>query len=596
MDPIPGHPQSRNPSAKYEEMKNVIRSAKVRWLTDADITDILVNYSSYGFPISSSCAQRPIASGSLYLYNRAVGTDWQKDNYNWVDSGESVMRSPTAMHGTLHCITNEGIEISRRGYWLETQPNIILAHYLSNSPETIANRKSTPGFTSGLDDLMMDASLLGIDGFGDQSDAKCDMFLSTNPENFSSSGTSSSGMRRIKTSPGALSSLAGSDPRFGLSGGSERNPFPGMLKNASTMPTMPTMQSTAAKPNGPKSQRKNTKKAKTQKKSQPRPPSQPQPQPPRQQPPGYYMFGNAPNVPRSMQRANAGMVPTPTMHPSPAVAADRAVPAAGIQPNGMRRIMSSPMPLHRLGKQDASDPERTSKRKARKAEVARACRKRKKAYIQSLEQKAAILQRKLAEMTGKASQSKSVEEMHRNEQERILGDMSKAISAQYPDAKDLKKLVNLFVTNSRQQKDLYWRHIENCLKSVTPGAQAKFALWGLDQDDEFYEKPGLWKTLMSDEVGLDESQMKKLLRSREQVRESKAELLGLQHRLVLLKNDISEHLGKRYRLLDRLLETLKPIQIARFFLWVSKNSTCMQMLQTVWKVPFEEEETPGNSR
>lgn len=75
--------------------------------------------------------------------------------------------------------------------------------------------------------------------------------------------------------------------------------------------------------------------------------------------------------------------------------------------------------------------------------------------------------------------------------------------------------------------------------------------------------------------------MKKLLRAREQVRETKAELLELQNRLVTLKNNISEHLSKRYRLLDRLLETLKPIQAARFFVWVSKNSSCMQMLQTV---------------
>jgi len=47
--------------------------------------------------------------------------------------------------------------------------------------------------------------------------------------------------------------------------------------------------------------------------------------------------------------------------------------------------------------------------------------------------------------------------------------------------------------------------------SASSGAQAKFALWGLDQDDEFYEKPGLWKTLMSDEIGLDDTQVEESL-------------------------------------------------------------------------------------
>jgi len=80
-------------------------------------------------------------------------------------------------------------------------------------------------------------------------------------------------------------------------------------------------------------------------------------------------------------------------------------------------------------------------------------------------------------------------------------------------------------------------------------------------------------------------QMKKLLRCREKVRDTKNELLEIQNRLIGLRKLMNEHLAKRYKLLDRLLENLKPIQAARFFLWVSKNSSCMQMLQTVWKIP-----------
>uniref|UniRef100_A0A7S2U132 BZIP domain-containing protein n=1 Tax=Lotharella oceanica TaxID=641309 RepID=A0A7S2U132_9EUKA len=262
--------------------------------------------------------------------------------------------------------------------------------------------------------------------------------------------------------------------------------------------------------------------------------------------------------------------------------------------------MSSPMPLDRLGNKRISsgsrvtqdDPDKTSKRKARKAEVARACRKRKKAYILSLEQKAAVLQRKLAEMTGNTGQSKCEDEAHRQEQNETLMELERLVVFQHPDTKEIKRLVTKFVSKSREHQALFWRQIDNTKKSITPGAQAKFALWGLDQDDEFYSKPGLWKTLMTEEIGLDDIQVRKLMRVRQNVREAKSELLDIQNKLVELRKAINIHLSKRHKLIDRLMETLKPLQAARFFLWVSKNSSCMQMLQTVWKMPEENDGLP----
>eukprot|EP00954_Amorphochlora_amoebiformis_P027888 1388610-Amorphochlora_amoeboformis.AAC.1 len=158
--------------------------------------------------------------------------------------------------------------------------------------------------------------------------------------------------------------------------------------------------------------------------------------------------------------------------------------------------------------------------------------------------------------------------------------MERRVREQPLDQKELKGLVTRFVTNSRQNQELFWRHIQMTNNSLNPGAQAKFALWGLDQDDEFYAKPGLWKTLMTEEIGLDEIQVRKLLRLRQGVKDVKSELLLLQKRLVALRQEVSTHLNKRHKLIDKLMDTLKPLQLAKFFIWVSKNSSCMQMLQT----------------
>mmetsp|Transcript_43461 Transcript_43461/g.69951 ORF Transcript_43461/g.69951 Transcript_43461/m.69951 type:complete len:565 (-) Transcript_43461:170-1864(-) len=547
---------------KYDEMKNVIRSAKIRWLEESDITDILVNYQAYGFPISNSTAQKPITTGSLFLYNTTLGTDWRSDGYVWDPAKEKVVRLDVTVYGPLSCMMSDGVGVSRRGYWLESQSNIVLTQYLNISAHT-QGETGLPFFSGfGIDsELSLSSNLSSntasaIDAnatvellTGESAESsKCDVFLNPDPP---AQAYPSNGMRRIKTSPGALSSLANTNP-FQFS--TPERTIPNVVTPEIQLQSNPA------------------KRVATQQRMQ-------------------HILSRNMNLHRRNDGRNgiegtvgnsSGLSGATNFRNSAGIGFP--IPAGGVQnKGGLRRIMSSPMPLDRLGKKevDNEDPEKTSKRKARKAEVARACRKRKKAYIQSLEQKAAALQRKLAEMASNASQSKSEEDVHGEEQKNILNEMERAISSPLPDSKEIKKLIHRFVANSRQHRDHFWRHAENTLKSINPGAQAKFALWGLDQDDEFYEKPGLWKTLMSDEIGLDDTQMKKLLRCREKVRDTKNELLEIQNRLIGLRKLMNEHLAKRYKLLDRLLENLKPIQAARFFLWVSKNSSCMQMLQTV---------------
>ena len=118
---------------------------------------------------------------------------------------------------------------------------------------------------------------------------------------------------------------------------------------------------------------------------------------------------------------------------------------------------------------------------------------------------------------------------------------------------------------------------------VVPGLQVKFALWALSQDDDFYDKPGLWKTVMGGEIGLSPEQMEELKKFREPVMQIRGCLSNLQVRMKKLREQVRTHLQSRHQHVEELQELMTPEQIARFSIWVDKNPLCMQMLNTVWR-------------
>jgi hypothetical protein len=132
-------------------------------------------------------------------------------------------------------------------------------------------------------------------------------------------------------------------------------------------------------------------------------------------------------------------------------------------------------------------------------------------------------------------------------------------------------LVASFVGNSRQRQqavDFYLDRVEDCL---SPGLQVKFALWGLDQSDDFYEKPGLWVSLMSKEVGLTPEQMAALRTHRVSIHAERLALQQCEARLKETRLAIVAHLNGLHRSLDMILSTLTPLQLAKFFVWVESN-------------------------
>lgn len=168
--------------------------------------------------------------------------------------------------------------------------------------------------------------------------------------------------------------------------------------------------------------------------------------------------------------------------------------------------------------EDPNDKNRLTKRLARKAELARASRRRKKMYVQDLESKVRKLGAKIEDMQSRASaesnnkaksgaRDPAEEEQRKAAQQAIRATLSELLNrpeaeqaAGTPAGEQIQALVRQFVDNSRSRQALVELHLDRVEESLTPGLQAKFAMWGLDQADDFYTKPGLWTSLMSKEV------------------------------------------------------------------------------------------------
>eukprot|EP00466_Bigelowiella_natans_P015479 jgi/Bigna1/83233/fgenesh1_pg.104_\ len=148
--------------------------------------------------------------------------------------------------------------------------------------------------------------------------------------------------------------------------------------------------------------------------------------------------------------------------------------------------------------------DKNAKRKARKAEVARACRRRKKAYIQSLEEKASLLQQKLQTM----AKSQNGEASHRKDQHQLVQLIRNAINDGQQD-REIQQLIQRFVGNSRKrQRTDSNSSIQNLVRAVSPGDEAKFCLWSLDQASSSLRvgEGGLYGNLINQKLKLSPQQ------------------------------------------------------------------------------------------
>lgn len=252
--------------------------------------------------------------------------------------------------------------------------------------------------------------------------------------------------------------------------------------------------------------------------------------------------------------------------------------------------------------------ERMKKRLARKAELARASRRRKKAFVQDLENKVKILGQKVEELQrklqhaqnnnnnsqngGNVNNSNSDNPFSHKERERANSQLNirrrLAEMVEHPEQLDdkgqreLTFAIQKFVENSRARQASVDIYLEKATDALAPGLQVKFVLWGLDQNEDFYTQPGLWQSLMLKEVGVTEEQMIRIKAHREAIHQERQMLAHCEKSLRELRNNVQVHTTSLNRKMDALQSILSPWQLAKFYVWVEKNEWCMQMLNSMW--------------
>jgi hypothetical protein len=226
---------------------------------------------------------------------------------------------------------------------------------------------------------------------------------------------------------------------------------------------------------------------------------------------------------------------------------------------------------------------------ARKAELARQSRKRKKLYIQDLQEKVKILGRRVEELQAaqktadeqrRDANLTEAEKRRREEHEQVRAQLHRivqqvgeaetaaaarpgtdakaamAAGAAVVDEREVNALLDRTMKNSQDRQAqiaFYLSKVEECL---TPAAPAKFVLWGLDQPDEFYTKPGLWQTLMINEMNVSEEQIKAILEQREAVHGERQALRQSVAMMSALRKLATEHIENLHRQMAELRTVL----------------------------------------
>lgn len=246
-----------------------------------------------------------------------------------------------------------------------------------------------------------------------------------------------------------------------------------------------------------------------------------------------------------------------------------------------------------------SGDQKAQRRLARKAEAARQSRRRKKAYVTSLEEQVVRLQTKLAGLEAglesnngvedlPGSGSGSVDELHCEEQKHLKARVIQILSENtewkqhgLPAAAsaELKQLLDRFVSNSRKRQNAVGFYLNKLGTCIVPQPEMKFAMWGLNQKDQFYEKdkPGLWNAVMSREVGAEQRQMDLLMQLRGSVGALVRGLAETTGNLDQTTKAIHESLTHRHQHMDQLRASLTPPQLAAFVTWVDRNPLSMQL-------------------
>lgn len=248
-------------------------------------------------------------------------------------------------------------------------------------------------------------------------------------------------------------------------------------------------------------------------------------------------------------------------------------------------------------------------RLARKAELARLSRKRKKSALEFLESEVSRLQEELAEerkmariaeekltqlqgdsfkVSGKTAASDSAAgdniaaagTQPLDEQVKQVSTSLRAMvqkgQANSADAKEaVCQLYNVFKLQSLNSAS----NLARVKKDLELSLPLRFLEWAMNQPEKFFQDTnGLWRTLWLTDIGLTPSQFEQLVSLRNAFQSQKSAQAEIEKSYAALCQLVESQLVNSSRSLDSICSLLTPEQLAKFLAWVETfGSICIRI-------------------
>ena len=167
----------------------------------------------------------------------------------------------------------------------------------------------------------------------------------------------------------------------------------------------------------------------------------------------------------------------------------------------------------------------------------------------------------------------------------------------------VKEHVEYFSDAGRTRKRLLKYHVSMLKKLLLPTQVTKLCVWGLQQDDEFFEdnkqssedeagkpfvldqeseEPSLWQ-IICDRLNLTDEQKAGIMENRKHVGAQRRNISEAMKWMAKVESKIEDTLKMNYNTLQSIMGVLTPLQQAKYLVWQEDNAACMQMLEHLWR-------------
>ena len=343
------------------------------------------------------------------------------------------------------------------------------------------------------------------------------------------------------------------------------SPSPSLSLSLSSTPLPSSNQSTSTASNG-------KKKNRTSKKRKSLSPSSPSPTP----------------SPTSSSSSTMSFYP----NPSPPSSVSSSSDSHPIDPTTIREL---------LKEQDVK-----KQRLARKAELARMSRRRKKVRLDELEDEVARLEKLLsAERDEKAELKYENERLKEklnsvktptsntsyfsnvdastsevdSEMSSVLSSIRTALHDPLSQEETHKRNVDRLVSLMKKKSEVTVSHLTTLQPHLMPSLPLQFLEWAMNQNEKFYQdQNGLWATLMHREIGLSPEQIESVMELRRNMKVQRASAESVDTAYRAFSDALSLHLNQASSNMEELVRVFTPEQLAKFFMWVNTyGSVCVKI-------------------